>query len=188
MDVTLPVLVIKVLQTLEKADCQAYLVGGAVRDLLMGKPATDWDFATPAKPETIIKVFKDSFYDNRFGTVGIAEKHLGGKGDGVIEITTFRTESGYSDKRRPDKVEFAERLNEDLQRRDFTINAMALRVLTYTQGKAEVEIIDPFSGKTDLKKKQIKAVGNPDQRFQEDALRLMRAIRIGAELGFSIEA
>src|SRR3989338_4986793 len=188
MEVTLTPLVIKVLSVLEKADCQAYVVGGAVRDMLMNKPVTDWDFATAAKPETIVKLFKDAFYDNRFGTVGIAEKHLGGKGDGVMEITTFRTESGYSDKRRPDKVEFADSLNEDLQRRDFTINAMALRVLTYTQGKAEIEIIDPFGGQEDLKKKQIKAVGNPDQRFQEDALRLMRAIRIGAELGFSIEA
>src|SRR3990172_9645698 len=144
MDVTLPVLVIKVLQTLEKADCQAYLVGGAVRDLLMGKPATDWDFATPAKPETIIKVFKDAFYDNRFGTVGIAEKHLGGKGDGVMEITTFRTEAGYSDRRRPDKIEFADSLDEDLQRRDFTINAMALRILDYRNGKAKVEVINTF--------------------------------------------
>src|SRR3989344_407982 len=187
MDVTLPVLVIKVLQTLEKADCQAYVVGGAVRDLLMGKPATDWDFATAAKPETIVKVFKDSFYDNRFGTVGIAEKHLGGKGDGVIEITTFRKESGYSDRRRPDEVKFGTSLNEDLKRRDFTINAMALRVLNHTNSKAKVEVVDPFGGQDDIKKKQIKAVGDPDKRFTEDALRLMRAIRIGAELGFSLE-
>ncbi len=135
----------KVLQTLESGGFKVYVVGGAVRDLLTKTPVTDWDFTTDATPEEIQKLFPDSYYDNRFGTVGIAEKHLGGTGESIYEITTFRTESGYSDKRRPDKVVWGESLHEDLHRRDFTINAIALR---YAQGKpSKCEIIDPFDGK-----------------------------------------
>jgi tRNA nucleotidyltransferase (CCA-adding enzyme) len=154
-----------------------------VRDLLSKKAVKDWDFTTKAKPEEITKLFKDSFYDNVFGTVGVAEKHLGGKGDGVIEITTFRTESSYSDNRRPDKVEWGKTLKEDLTRRDFTINAMAIEI----KKDSEVKIVDPFKGQEDLENKLIRAVGKPDQRFKEDALRMMRAIRIASQLGFSIE-
>ncbi len=184
MKIKLPELVKKVVKTLEKSGFEGYVVGGAVRDLLSGKKVKDWDFTTNAKPEEIQKLFKDSFYDNSFGTVGVAEKHLGGKGDGVVEITTFRTESSYSDKRRPDKVEWGKSLDEDMTRRDFTINAMALRV----KGENEVELIDPFKGQKDLEKRLVRAVGDPDQRFKEDALRMMRAIRIAAQLGFTIEA
>lgn len=178
-------LVMKVLQTLESGGFKAYVVGGAVRDLLTKTEVTDWDFTTDATPEEIQKLFPDSFYDNRFGTVGIAEKHLDGTGESIYEITTFRTESGYSDKRRPDKVVWGKNLHEDLHRRDFTINAMALHCV---QGKpSKCEIIDPFDGQTDLKKKLIRAVGDANKRFQEDALRMMRAIRIASQLGFSIE-
>jgi len=179
MKVKLPELVKKVLNTLEKAGFEGYIVGGAVRDILTGVKVKDWDFTTQAKPEEIQKLFKDSFYDNRFGTVGIAEKHLGGKGEGVVEITTFRSEGAYSDRRRPDKVSWGKSLEEDLKRRDLTINAMAL--------DTKLKLIDPFKGEKDLKDKVIRAVGVADKRFEEDALRMMRAIRIAAQLGFTIE-
>jgi tRNA nucleotidyltransferase (CCA-adding enzyme) len=183
MKIKLPEIVRKVLKTLEEEGFESYVVGGAVRDLLSGKEIKDWDFTTKAKPNEITKLFKDSFYDNDFGTVGVAEKHLGGKGEGVLEITTFRTESSYSDNRRPDKVEWGESLREDLTRRDFTINSMAIEL----KKGDEAKIIDPFKGQIDLKNKLIRAVGKPDQRFKEDALRMMRAIRMAAQLGFTIE-
>jgi len=188
MKVKLSVPVKKVIQILEKAGFEVYIVGGAVRDLLSGKKVTDWDFTTSAKPKQIVKLFKDAFYDNTFGTVGVAEKHLGGKGDGVLEITTFRTESSYSDRRRPDKVKWGKTLEEDLTRRDFTINAMALKISSLQGQTLKVKIIDPFKGQKDLEKRLVRAVGDPDKRFKEDALRMMRAIRIAAQLGFTIEA
>lgn len=184
----LPSEVTNILQALKKSGFDAFVVGGAVRDLLTNRQVDDWDFTTGAVPEEIQKIFPGSFYDNAFGTVGIPRD---GK---VFEITTFRTEYGYSDKRRPDKVEWGKSLEEDLSRRDFTINAMALQIKDKGQGlrvkgeeNYDVEIIDPFEGQKDLDKKIIKAVGDPNQRFGEDALRMMRAIRLGAELGFGIE-
>lgn len=206
MTFQLPDEVINILSKLKKAGFDAYVVGGAVRDLLTGRPVDDWDFTTNAVPDEIQKVFPGSFYDNKFGTVGIPIHRTGTRGQGsetnlkdrqdfeVYEITTFRTEQGYSDKRRPDKVEWGKSLEEDLSRRDFTINAMALQTRAKGQGlKAkgeenyDVEIIDPFEGQKDLENKLIRAVGNPNERFREDALRMMRAIRLGAELGFGIE-
>ena len=183
MTFQLPAEVIDILRKLKKAGFDGYLVGGAVRDLLTGRPVDDWDFTTDAIPEEIQKVFPGSFYDNKFGTVGIPRKKQEARSKEqdefeVFEITTFRTEHGYSDKRRPDKVEWGKSLEEDLSRRDFTINAMAL---------GESEVIDPFGGQKDLENKLIRAVGNPNERFSEDALRMMRAIRLGAELGFGIE-
>jgi len=189
MKLNLPKAVIKILTALEKAGFEAYVVGGAIRDLLMDKPAYDWDFTTNARPEKIQQIFENSFYDNKFGTVGVAGKHLKKqfrlKDDeiddkSVFEITTFRSESGYSDRRRPDKVSWGDNLEEDLARRDFTINAIAFKLKNY-------QIIDPFKGREDLKKRLIRTVGNPNKRFSEDALRMMRAIRIGAQLGFAIE-
>ena len=188
MKVKLPTTVKKVIKALDKAGFEVYVVGGAVRDELTGKKVYDWDFTTSAKPKQIVKLFKEAFYDNAFGTVGVAEKHLGGKGDGVLEITTFRTESSYSDRRRPDKVEWGKTLKEDLTRRDFTINAMAMKFKSLQGSSLKVEIIDPFKGQKDLEKRLVRAVGDPDTRFKEDALRMMRAIRIAAELGFTIEA
>jgi len=179
MKIKLPKSVKKVINVFEQAGYEIYIVGGAVRDILSGKEATDWDFTTNAKPEEIQKLFPNSFYDNNFGTVGIAEKYLGGKGEEILEITTFRTESGYSDCRRPDKVEWGANLKEDLGRRDFTINALALN--------KNLKIIDYFNGQKDLKNKLIRAVGDPNKRFKEDALRMMRAIRIASQLGFIIE-
>lgn len=194
----IPLLVTKTLQALQKTGFQAYIVGGAVRDLLMGISTYDWDFTTNATPEEIQKVFPESFYDNKFGTVGITAEELvkqfkiknynykdeGINPEDIFEITTFRSEEGYSDKRHPDKVVWGKTLKEDLQRRDFTINAMAIKIKNY---KAKFKIIDYYKGQEDIKKKIIRCVGDPHKRFNEDALRMMRAIRIAAQLGFVLE-
>lgn len=205
---SLPSLVIRILSTLNKNGFQVYIVGGAVRDLLQKRKVDDWDFTTNAVPQQLLGIFKESFYDNRFGTVQVAGKHLALQfrmparkmEDFIFDITTFRMEHGYSDRRRPDKISWGESIYEDLSRRDFTINAMALKPRSpqrlseaeqLSRLKSAVElsfqIIDPFHGRVDLAKKRIRAVGNPNQRFSEDALRMMRAIRIGAELAFRVE-
>jgi len=171
----LPKSVSDILKKFRDKKFEIYIVGGAVRDILMGKTVHDWDFTTNATPEEILKVLPDGFYDNIFGTVGLAVEGF----ERPFEITTFRTEEGYSDRRRPDKVSWGKTLEEDLSRRDFTINAIALD----DNGK----IIDPFGGEKDLKEKLIRAVGDANERFDEDALRMMRAVRIAAELGFTIE-
>lgn len=175
MNIAFPPFVKSIFEKFEKLEFEIYLAGGAVRDILMGKQVVDWDFTTNATPEQILKVFPEGFYDNQFGTVGIAHE----SSPRPYEITTYRKELGYSDKRRPDQVIWGETLEEDLSRRDFTINAMAMD----KNGK----IIDPFEGQKDLEKKILKAVGNPAERFNEDALRMMRAVRIAAEIGFEIE-
>jgi len=197
----IPKFIIDILNKIEKAGFEAYIVGGSVRDLLMNREVKDWDITTNAKPEEILKIFPDSFYENDFGTVRvkIKEKEIT---TNVVEITTYRTESKYSDKRHPDKIKFAETLGEDLSRRDFTINAMALNIksqkvkvksvkqnskLNKTKNTLNYEIIDLYNGQKDLKNKIIRTVGNADDRFSEDALRMMRAIRFQAELNFSIE-
>lgn len=177
--------ILAIYKKIHDADFEAYFVGGCVRDLLMKRKVKDWDLTTNAKPEQILKIFPDGFYDNQFGTVGLP---LPLDHAGVVEITTFRTEKGYSDRRRPDTVEWGKTIEEDLARRDFTINAIALRLTSFTQGKpSEVEIIDPFDGQKDIEQKLIRAVGNPKNRFKEDALRLLRAIRLATELGFIVE-
>ncbi len=184
--------VVKIVETIEKAGYEVWIVGGAVRDLLLDIPSSDWDVTTNASPEQIQPLFADSFYDNEYGTVKVAGKHISeqfGLAEGEIDdsvlydITTYRSESEYSDKRRPDSVEWGKTVEEDLKRRDFTINAIALR---QAQGKL-TEIIDPYGGQEDLKNKLIKAVGDPTERFEEDALRIMRAIRLSSQLGFMIE-
>ncbi|MEK7119913.1 MAG: CCA tRNA nucleotidyltransferase, partial [Patescibacteria group bacterium] len=161
-----------IIDTLQKAGFEAYAVGGSVRDLLMDKKTKGWDFTTNATPEDILKLFPDSFYDNQFGTVGI--KML----DDIYEITTYRSEKGYADHRHPDNITWGKTIEEDLSRRDFTINAIALN------GKT---IIDPYNGQKDIEAKIIRAVGDPNQRFSEDSLRMMRAVRIASELGFMID-
>jgi poly(A) polymerase/tRNA nucleotidyltransferase (CCA-adding enzyme) len=177
-------------ETLEKAGFEAYLVGGCVRDLLLGAEPKDWDITTNAVPEEIQKLFPDSVYENQFGTVGVKinleTSDVPNIGDNkrtsdvqIIEITTYRKEGKYTDKRHPDDIKFAKTVEEDLARRDFTINAMALNL--------RPNIVDPFNGREDLKNKIIRVVGNPEERFQEDALRLMRAVRFMAQLGFIIE-
>lgn len=183
----IPIQVINILKSLEVAGFEAYIVGGCVRDLIMDRTPKDWDITTNAQPEEIQKLFSDSFYENEFGTVGVkVEKFLpNGNPDrehDVIEVTTYRIESKYSDKRRPDKVRFAKTLEEDLSRRDFTMNAIALEV-----HDSNFDIDDPYNGQEDIKNKIIRTVGNPHERFDEDALRMMRAIRFHAELNFEIE-
>jgi tRNA nucleotidyltransferase (CCA-adding enzyme) len=180
MHFPIPTEVKKVAEGLRTGGYEAYLVGGCVRDLLIGRKPKDWDFTTNAKPEDIQRLFPDSFYENSFGTVGV-------KTDSpdptlsVIEVTPYRTESEYSDKRRPDTVEFGDSLEEDLARRDFTINAIA-----YDDSKGH--IVDPYKGQNDLKATVLRTVRDPEERFEEDALRLMRAVRLVAELGFALDS
>lgn len=181
MTFKLPSQVKKVLETFKKAGFEAYAVGGSVRDMIMGRPTKNWDFTTNAIPEEILQLFPDAFYDNKFGTVGVPQEN-----GQVYEITTFRTEWGYSDGRHPDKIIWGKTLEEDLSRRDFTVNAIALLRQPADQGKPL--IIDPYHGQEDIKNKLIRAVGDPNKRFNEDALRLLRAIRIASELEFLIEA
>lgn len=183
----LPEQVENIFKIFQKAKFEIYAVGGCVRDLLMGQPTKDWDFTTNAIPEEILKLFPDGFYGNIFGTVGVPQKN----GE-IYEVTTYRTEHGYSDRRHPDVVRWGKTLEEDLARRDFTINAISLRPVypersRGTQGKLSLELVDPFSGQKDIKNKLIRAVGEPEKRFAEDALRLLRAVRIATELGFLIE-
>lgn len=178
----IPSFVLDVFKIFEERSFEAYLVGGCVRDLLLERTVKDWDFTTNATPEEILSLFPDGFYDNSFGTVGIPLK-LGDETK-VLEITTFRTEHGYKDRRHPE-VQWGKSIEEDLERRDFTINAIALRI---AKGEpSHFTIIDPFDGQKDIDARVIKAVGDPDKRFKEDALRLMRAIRLATELTFSIE-
>src|SRR3990172_242764 len=174
MDLKVPNQVREILEKFEKTGYEIYIVGGVVRDALLEKELYDWDFATSAKQKEILQLFPNGFYDNKFGTVGIENP-----GERPFEITTFRTEHGYSDNRRPDVVEWGKTLEEDLKRRDFTINAMALDV--------NMNLIDLYGGQGDLKNKLIRCVGDPNERFSEDALRMMRAVRIAAQLGFTIE-
>lgn len=180
--------VVKIVETLEKSGYEAWVVGGAVRDLLLDIPAYDWDVTTSATPEQIQPLFEECFYDNEYGTVKVAGKHIRDQfalaegtvdDDTLYDITTYRSESEYSDKRRPDSVEWGKSVEEDLKRRDFTINALAMKI--------GGEIFDPYGGQDDIKNKLIKAVGDPEERFEEDALRIMRAIRLSAQLGFMIE-
>ena len=175
MQTDFPPKVAEILHNFERSGYQIYIVGGVVRDLLLKRSPGDWDFTTDATPQQILELYPDGFYNNDFGTVGIADDGL----DKPYEITTFRTEHGYSDKRRPDKVSWGKTLEEDLGRRDFTVGAIALN--------AAGKIIDPHAGQEDLQKKIVRTVGNPVDRFSEDSLRMMRAIRIATELGFVIE-
>jgi tRNA nucleotidyltransferase (CCA-adding enzyme) len=187
--------ILESLKTLEKAGFDAYLVGGCVRDLLLNKEPKDWDITTNAEPEEIQKIYPETFYENKFGTVGIVTKSEDPTLK-TIEITPYRKEARYSDKRHPDEVKWAKNLEEDLARRDFTINAIALEIPIFKSqfsNKSQIpnskqfKIIDLFKGQEDLKNKLIRAVGNPEDRFNEDALRIMRAVRFSAELDFDIE-
>ena len=176
----IPSKILSSFEKIQKAGFDVYFVGGCVRNLLLKIPVKDWDFTTSATPEKIMKIFPDGFYDNTFGTVGVPLEIDGKKQ--VLEITTFRTEEGFNDRRHPEKVSWGKTIEDDLSRRDFTINAIGLKF----DGDKQ-ELIDPFSGQNDLKDKLIRAVGDPSKRFKEDALRLMRAIRLATQLGFKIE-
>ena len=177
--------ILTIYKKLEKSGFEIYLVGGCVRDLLLKKGVKDWDLTTSATPQQILKVFPKGFYDNKFGTVGIPLKNKE-----VVEITTYRTEHGYIDRRHPKKVSWGKSIEEDLSRRDFTINAIALKIEAQPQGSThelKTSVIDPFNGQEDIKNNIIRAVGDPRKRFKEDALRLMRAIRLATQLLFTIE-
>lgn len=180
MEFPIPLEVRTVTKTLRDAGFEAYLVGGCVRDLMIGRTPKDWDVTTNATPETLQSIFPDSFYENDFGTVGVKT----GSDDArlaIIEVTPYRTESGYSDKRRPDLVTFGDNLEDDLARRDFTINAIAL-------DDSKGHIVDPYQGQKDIEHRVLKTVREPADRFEEDALRLMRAVRLVAELDFALDA
>src|SRR5258708_6037225 len=231
--------VLYILRTLHDAGFEAYIVGGAVRDLLMNahhktnQKIVDFDFTTNATPEQIIALFPNSFYENEFGTVSIAPKHvrelmglpaeiaseivelqlkkrvidyagatkihesLSAPNQNTshagfernYEITTFRSEGTYEDHRRPSEVSWGKSLEEDLSRRDFTINAMAIALKTYERVEIDeqnYEVIDPFHGMEDVKNHLIRTVGDPAKRFKEDALRMLRAIRFSVQLNMKL--
>ncbi len=200
-----------ILDELAKHNFESYIVGGCVRDFLLGKEPKDWDITTNAKPEEIQKIFPESVYENRFGTVMVKARNIKYKTLNIVEVTTYRVDEKYTDKRHPDKIKFAATLKEDLARRDFTVNALALKVESQKSknppnpllqrgnnsplfakegvegGFENYKIIDLFNGQEDLKNKIIRAVGDPDKRFSEDALRMLRAIRLAVNLDFTIE-
>ena len=167
-----------IIKKLRNSGYEAYIVGGCVRDILRGIEPNDWDITTNAKPEEIQSLFPKNFYDNKFFTVTVLTDSKDPRLK-EIEITTYRSEAKYKDKRHPDEIKWAKTIEEDLARRDFTVNAMALKILHNSQ----FQIIDLFNGQEDLKNKIIRAVGKPEDRFGEDALRLMRAVRFTATLG-----
>ena len=193
---SIPKEVTRVTETLEMAGFEAFLVGGCVRDIILGRTPKDWDVTTNAKPDQIIALFPKTFYENTFGTVGVVSENDFNESilrqsasslresttttPMVVEVTPYRLESEYSDNRHPDQVTFSKNIEDDLKRRDFTINAMAYSVSRET-------ITDMFHGKQDLENKVIRTVGNPLERFSEDALRILRAVRFHVELGFEIE-
>lgn len=180
MEFRVPKEALDVVEKLSEAGYEAYLVGGCVRDLLIGRKPKDWDVTTNAKPQAIQEIFPDSYYTNDFGTVGVL-RETDDPTLKIIEVTPYRSEGQYSDKRRPDSVTFGESLEDDLARRDFTINAIA-----YDPYKGQ--IVDPYKGQKDIDAKVLKTVRNPEERFEEDALRLMRAVRLVAELGFAMDS
>jgi tRNA nucleotidyltransferase (CCA-adding enzyme) len=191
----IPSYVTHVTEVLENAGYEAYIVGGSVRDLILGRTPKDWDVTTNATPEQIMPLFEKTVYENTFGTVAVVThvtpelvsretnnevthvtepeiKH-------IVEVTPYRTETTYSDSRHPDEVRFSERLEDDLMRRDFTINAMAYSV-------SKKSLLDLYKGQEDLKDKSIRTVGNASERLKEDALRMLRAVRFSVQLGFTI--
>ena len=176
----IPKEVSQVVSGLETGGFEAWVVGGCVRDLLLGRPPKDWDVTTNATPEDIQRLFENTFYTNEFGTVGVVNDSVEEGSLKVIEVTPYRVEGTYSDARRPDSVQFSQKIEDDLKRRDFTINALA-----YSPTKGD--LIDLYEGIKDTEAGVVRAVGNPVDRFNEDALRILRAVRIAAELGFAIE-
>lgn len=169
----------EITRKLEENNFEAFIVGGCVRDLIIGKEPNDWDVTTNANPEQIQAIFPDSFYENDFGTVGVKNENPSNESLRVVEVTPYRVESSYSNNRHPDNVSFSQKIEDDLKRRDFTMNAIAYSV-------SKEEIVDLYDGITAIKDKLIIAVGDPDKRFKEDALRLLRAVRFASQHGFAI--
>ena len=185
MEKEIPLEVLNIVEKLTQAGYKAYLVGGCVRDLILGLNPKDWDIATNAKPLDIQKLFPNSLYENSFGTVAV-KTDSEDSALKLIEVTTFRLEGKYTDKRHPDEIKFAKTIEEDLSRRDFTVNALAIN-LPPKNLKLPSALIDPYKGAEDISAKLICCVGNPEERFNEDALRLIRAIRFACGLTFNIE-
>jgi len=177
----IPKNVIAVLHVLQNAGFEAFIVGGCVRDILLNREPKDWDITTNAIPEEIIPLFPKAVYENSFGTVAVIfeEEELDSPVR-TIEVTTYRSESDYSDGRRPDSVSFSKTIEEDLKRRDFTINAMAYDPMSD-------RLVDLYKGQKDIELRTIRTVGGANERFGEDALRLLRAVRFAVQLGFHVE-
>lgn len=178
----IPKEIVDIVETLEKAGFEAFLVGGCTRDILLGRTPKDWDITTNAIPEQIIPLFTKTFYENSYGTVGVVNENTENESLKIVEVTPYRLESSYSDHRHPDQVKFSKSIDDDLKRRDFTINAIAVSL---SKGSIK-DVVDLFGGVKDIKDKTIKAVGNADDRFTEDALRMIRAVRLATELCFTI--
>jgi tRNA nucleotidyltransferase (CCA-adding enzyme) len=194
----IPDYVLEALSKLKKSGFEAFIVGGCVRDFLMEKTPKDWDITTNAKPEEMLQIFETGKYENTFGTVIVPIRNEADELLDVLEITTYRSEQGYSNHRHPDEVIFETEIDKDLERRDFTVNALALTpeeekpVEDANHRYLEIDgasylLIDLFGGEKDIRKKVIRAVGEPMFRFKEDALRMMRAVRFIAQLGFELE-
>ena len=181
LSLSVPEHIVKVGEVIHSAGFEVYLVGGCVRDLIIDRAVSDWDFTTNATPEQIQSLFDHTVYENDFGTVGVVlDVPQGDEEHTVVEVTPYRKESAYSDNRRPDEIVFCDSLEEDLSRRDFTINTLAYNPVTE-------ELIDVHGGIADLHLGLIRCVGNPEERFKEDALRLMRAVRIATQLNGVVE-
>lgn len=211
-NIKIPNYVTCVTETLENAGFEAFLVGGCVRDLILGREPKDWDITTNAKPEEIMPLFEKTIYENKFGTVRVCipkednsvtheTSHEPGSGEEsvthvtteakyhILEVTPYRIETKYSDNRHPDEIKFSNSIEDDLKRRDFTINALAYSPTINMEKEGNMykgQIIDLYKGQEDIEDKVVRAVGNPNDRFQEDALRMLRAIRFSTELNFAI--
>ena len=179
----IPAPVRDLLETFWSAGHAAYVVGGSLRDIALGRVAADWDLATDARPEAMVALLPDAVYENRFGTVAVRRD-----GD-VFEVTTFRSDHDYADFRRPHRIEFGDTIELDLARRDFTCNAMAWGATSAgVRAGGTPGLMDPFDGAADVERRVLRAVGDPRRRFEEDALRMVRAVRLAATLGFGVEA
>lgn len=181
IDIHPPSSVVALLERLWAAGQAAYVVGGSVRDTILGRPADDWDLATNARPERLLEIFPGAVYENQFGTVAVRD------GGVQYEITTFRTDHDYADFRRPRHVEFGDDIELDLARRDFTINAIAWGAEATPGSTPNPGLVDPFDGVVDVRARRLRAVGEPSARFREDALRMVRAVRLAAVLELTID-
>jgi poly(A) polymerase/tRNA nucleotidyltransferase (CCA-adding enzyme) len=180
-ETAIPQEIVSAVETLEKGGFQAYLVGGCARDIFLGRKPKDWDITTNARPENIQAIFPKTVYENTFGTVAVVNEFSTDETLKIIEITPYRTESDYTDRRHPDKINFSDSLEDDLKRRDFTVNSIAINL----SNGAIKDIVDLYGGISDIRDKVIKTVGEAKDRFNEDALRMMRAIRLAVELSFT---
>lgn len=183
VEIAPPASVLALMERLWSHGHAAYVVGGSVRDAILGRPAVDWDLATDARPDRLLAIFPGAVYENRFGTVAVqeaGEQH---------EVTTFRTDHDYADFRRPHRVEFGDTVEVDLARRDFTVNAIAwgAGAPEPTGAMPTPALVDPFGGVADAQARRLRAVGEPAARFREDALRMIRAVRLAAVLELEID-